>query len=319
MLIHIGYHKTGSSWLQQELFSPADHGFFPLSFAPQPGTPAAKLGSEKFIHVHPLCFDAAVLRDELMSKIDRAWAGCPVISNERLSGNPDSGGYDSKDIADRLHAVFPEAKIFIVIREQTSMIHACYLQYLRQGGACSLEDYMTRRDGRRPSFSLDHFLYHYLILYYQRLFGDRNVMVLPYELLATRPTEFIDRLARFAGVDIPDDLPFDRFYNRGSSKFVHTKTRLLNAFLCRDSVNGFSPLALGELRPAFLEFKRRINNYLIPRRLENMCERRQRARIARLTEGYFGESNRITSDLIGIDLSQFGYVSGNGTAKPCAA
>ena len=54
-------------------------------------------------------------------------AKVPVISHERLSGYPHSGGHDSKEIAHRLAAVFPNAKVVIVIREQKSMILSNYL------------------------------------------------------------------------------------------------------------------------------------------------------------------------------------------------
>jgi len=46
----------------------------------------------------------------------------PVLSAERLSGNPDSGGYDSVHVAEYLAATFPEARVLIVIREQADML-----------------------------------------------------------------------------------------------------------------------------------------------------------------------------------------------------
>ena len=46
----------------------------------------------------------------------------PVLSAERLSGNPHSGGYDSLQTAERLHRLFPQAKVLVVVREQTEEI-----------------------------------------------------------------------------------------------------------------------------------------------------------------------------------------------------
>lgn len=58
----------------------------------------------------------------------------PVLSAERLSGNPHSGGYDSLQTAKRLHRLFPQAKVLVVVREQTEEILSCYNQYVRAGG-----------------------------------------------------------------------------------------------------------------------------------------------------------------------------------------
>ena len=39
MLIHIGLHKTGSTWLQQAVFSDPDRGFTTELGAPAPDCP----------------------------------------------------------------------------------------------------------------------------------------------------------------------------------------------------------------------------------------------------------------------------------------
>lgn len=323
LLVHVGYHKTGSSWLQRELFGRTDRGFFPL--APRRGGDPMdpRAFARRLLWAHALEFDPAPLRNEVLENTDGSRPGCPVVSHERLSGNPHSGGYDSKELADRLRATFPEAAILIVIREQVSAILSCYHQYLKVGGACSLDDYVSKGDGIRPSFSLAHFRYNGLVGYYQCLFGRENVLVLPYEMLCESPARFTDRLARFARTTVPPDLPFELRHNVSRGRFVATKTRWLNLFACRNSLNGFSPLAPERTRPVVQAMRRRLDR-LVPRALEESCERRQRGRIARLTEGCFGESNRITSDLIGIDLSAFGYAVARaaddpGTVAPAGA
>ena len=41
-------------------------------------------------------------------------------------------------------------------------------------------------------------------------------------------------------------------------------------------------------------------------------ERKWRQQIAKFTDGYYRESNRVTGDLIGIDLGRYGYEVENG-------
>ena len=64
----------------------------------------------RFVDDDPLDFDAAATagRDRADARAMRGRGLLPVVSIERLSGHPFSGGYDCKEIADRLVAVFPE-------------------------------------------------------------------------------------------------------------------------------------------------------------------------------------------------------------------
>ena len=75
----------------------------------------------------------------------------PVVSFERFSGNPFSGGYDSKEIADRLVQVFPDARVLVVVREQRSMIVSTYKQYVREGGALPPSKFMLPPDIEEPA------------------------------------------------------------------------------------------------------------------------------------------------------------------------
>src|SRR5262245_6185327 len=105
------------------------------------GKSRADAPSREIIRIRPLEFDAAAVRatfEPALRKI-RDQGLLPVVSNERLSGHPSSGGYDSKEIADRLAAVFPEGRVLIVIREQHSVIESVYKQYVLAGGPSPFE------------------------------------------------------------------------------------------------------------------------------------------------------------------------------------
>ena len=120
-LIHIGFHKTGTTWLQNKLFFSGNEFFEPLSINTSgPSTLAEKLyqDNEGYL-LSPFDLNEQVIKSELESIIKgkkRLGDKIPVLSHERLSGNPHVGGFDSKIIAKRIKNIFPEAKIFIVIR-----------------------------------------------------------------------------------------------------------------------------------------------------------------------------------------------------------
>ena len=182
-LIHIGYHKTASTWLQKNLFDNESSGF--KRYISQ------KELRDKLILVNGLNFDVEEFQDYYQNLLDDNF--CSVISNERLSGNPHSGGYDSKEIADRLKACFPKGKVLIIIREQKDMILSTYIQYVRAGGACALHDYLEpskRNQAIMPLFNYEYFNYFNLVSYYQKLFSKENVLVLPFELFKSEPKLF---------------------------------------------------------------------------------------------------------------------------------
>jgi hypothetical protein len=137
-LVHIGYHKTGTTWLQRYVFGSSEAGFSQVA------------GAQRFIAVNAFGFRAGRIRREMERRVNKAQVQrlVPVLSSERLSGEPHFGGYDSEIIADRLAAVFPDARILVVIREQTSMFLSIYKEYIRRGGAASLKQYLAApRDG----------------------------------------------------------------------------------------------------------------------------------------------------------------------------
>jgi len=101
-IVHIGYHKSGTTWLQRTLFARADLGYRRLRFT-QDGVDVVRL--------HDFDFDAARCRDEMARKVESCASQglVAVVSSERLSGNPHSGGYDSRTLADRITAALPGA------------------------------------------------------------------------------------------------------------------------------------------------------------------------------------------------------------------
>src|SRR5690606_32375639 len=98
------------------------------------------------------------------------------------------------------HAVAPEARIVIFVREQVAMAAACYNQYLREGGTGSVRRYLFPEDYRHltkmrpfktPRFDFAQFDYLGLVDHYDRLFGRGNVHVFAYEALARDRGRFI--------------------------------------------------------------------------------------------------------------------------------
>jgi len=296
-LLHIGYHKTGTTWLQRHVFGDSGAGFSQMG------------GAQRLIAINAFDFRPRRIRKQMERRIGQAQAQglVPVLSSERLSGEPHFGGYDSEVIADRLAAVFPNARILVIVREQTSMFLSIYKEYIRRGGAASLRQYLaTPRDGYwLPQFRFEFLEYHRLIGYYQDLFGAESVMVLPYELLRAQPATFLRQIGEFVGV--PAAQPQVRPVNVSLSAFALGLKRHANRYFVLDGpVNPAPPFDF----PTSNEMLERICRMLdakLPVSLHDRQEHRWRRRAALEVGTRYAQSNTITAGLTGLDLRAFRY------------
>jgi hypothetical protein len=308
LLIHIGYQKTGTTWLQKQLFTNHRLGFHsPFS---------SREISEAIVYPYALTFDPESCRKYFTPGIQRARNEglFPVLSRERLSGSLRGGGYDSRELADRLATVFPGAKVLIVIREQKQMLRSSYGQTVKGNSCLSLEQFLnasSRFKQRLHLFDISRFQYHYLIKYYYHLFGEDNVLVLPYEMFQTSPRFYIKRIVSFCGIDVGEDelsqLPYDRKLNSGLSTASTFFQRWFNYFFVKDIEHNpivLFPLALKTHHSRWLFTH--LDRY-IPQAVKMHYERKLETTIARRVQGCYGESNAITQQLIKVDLSEYGY------------
>jgi hypothetical protein len=312
MLIHVGYPKTGSSWIQRFLFDNPGTGFAPLF-----GSDAQMRSAIMRLLVlpNPLLFDSeACLEHFSPAAKGLVYRGLvPILSHERLAGTPHSGGYDSKQLARRLADVFPGAKVLIVVREQRSMIVSAYKQYVRNGGACALWGYLhPPRDGRIPLFSFEYFEYHRLVGCYVDSFGSSSVLVLPYELFRDHPVAFVRKIVEFAGaeadLDLIESLPFSAKENVALLGFsIALKVRLNRLIARRDSENPQVLCPVSRGRELQLEmFLKRLDS-LVPSPVQRHLDRRLRTQVSDQVGHRYGESNRHLSAMMGMDLKEYGY------------
>jgi hypothetical protein len=310
--IHIGYHRTGSSWLQRHLFSALGRstatGLRTVGKAP-PDHPARLLIRRRWSE-----FDPQISRREFEQLFEpiRAQGLLPVVSNERLSGHAVSGGYDSATIAERLRAVFPEGRIVIVIREQRSAIVSNYKNYVGGGGVESLQGFLDPpyvKNFRMPQFDFRHFEYHNLIRLYQELFGRDAVLVQPYDEFVQEPRAFVAAIAEFAGrplaPEVLDALPYDERLQRAPATPTHVALRALNRF-ARTEVHPAPVLAI-EQSTLRRVAKSRVARATLGGRVADRREAKLRRAAAGIVGDRYAESNRITAELTAIELGGYGW------------
>jgi hypothetical protein len=166
VFIHVGLHKTGTTFLQNEVF---------------PKIPG--------INYH--------------QKIDLTTVVEPNKINLFSDENLDGGSYrlfntvqQRYAILENLKLIFPDAKIIICLREKGSWLRSAWKQYTLSYYGYSILEYCKRLD---PQFyDFDGY-----VSKIKELFGEDNVLVIDFEYLCEFPKNFVGEICDFIGVPVP--------------------------------------------------------------------------------------------------------------------
>lgn len=164
VFIHIGMHKTGTTFLQQEVF---------------PKIPNINYQTKV----------------DLTTKVEERKIN--LFSDENLDGGSYrlfATGKKRINILKNLHTLFPDAYIILCLRDKESWLKSAYKQYIVAYQSCPFEEYKKRLD---PAF-LDFETY---IQKLKSLFT--NVYVCHFEDLKNNPVKFVDGICNFIGVKNP--------------------------------------------------------------------------------------------------------------------
>lgn len=301
MVIHIGYARALSTWLQKHVWSNRSAGFEAPAWTPQ------RLSEirDELVMIHPLAFNASRFRARWAPMFEESARNAlvPVLTMERLSGSPVTGSYDSKEISERLQEAFPEARIVICVREQVGMLFSQYHRYVAAGGTLPLERYASTRnkDPRWPTFNFETFEYDLLVSQYMRLFGEENVLVCPLEMFKSDPHAYLERIFAFTGRSIIDELPVHRGESINHPTVTLSLKRLFNQFIYHSG--GFQ-------QRRFTTKLRKLRNYsdrFVPMAVEFKTQQRLRAQVGSLLGERYRGSNRRLAALSALDLGSLGY------------
>ena len=307
-LIHIGYCKTGTTWLQNHVFANPEFGFStPLDRA---------LLREKIAYPHDLQFDPDALRSRIEAAIDKADEDglVPVFSEERFAGLIHAGGIDSRILADRLAQVFPTGRFLIVVREQKSMIRSAYAEYIKVGGSLALRHYLTEYLPMSLAlFDYDYYKYSHLVKYYQHLFGKDRVLVLPYEHFCQSPQGFVRAITDFCEVELPDSIDRSQVFGAranigldGFELFMLKHLHFWFGYRCPHNYSSVMPI-MPRRRRGPVRFALNYLSRLLPRAVRERFNAGYARRIAQRVGDRYHESNQELARITGLELKSYGY------------
>jgi catechol 2,3-dioxygenase-like lactoylglutathione lyase family enzyme len=228
----------------------------------------------------------------------------PVISNERLAGHYATAGFDCRVIGERIHASFPDAHIFIVFREQVSIIVSGYRQYLRNGGVATLDEYLHREyDFYVPRFAPAYFNYVPLVRFYREIFGADQVTALPFELFRDQPAEFFERFGHEVGFDPTElSLATSQRHNPATRDVVRALFPVANYFSFPSSLNAHSALHV----PGVNWTIQRANKLLSALDLTDRSAA-WKTQVREFVGNRYANANRELAEMLDIDLQRLGY------------
>ena len=236
VVIHIGHHKTGTTWLQKNYFS--EKSLFNL------------LNDFECPWLDPIC--KALIKNEnyqnaialVEKKLDNNKVN--VISAERLSGHPISGGYDVKDIAVRLKRLIDNPKIIIVTRRAEEFVFSAYIQLVREGYEGTLKNFLFDEHWKTTGPTKEYFLQRNILNIYTELFDEDELLILNFEEFKSSKNVYIQKINAFLNVDY---FPSEKQLNIDvGSAFSNRRTRALrklNRFR-KSEYNQFPIINLGE-------------------------------------------------------------------------
>ena len=303
-LIHIGFYKAASSWLQKHYFKP-------------------ELGYQQILDpfgVQLSLIDPAPFQYNCQHTLDGIARHYPaeelqglqaVVSSETLSGDILCGGYNARQNADRIKETWPEAKILLITREQKSLIRSMYKTMVLWGLPHGIKRLLNSPDPRSaPQFNLNFIRFDQLAAYYTDLYGKDKVLVLPYEFFQHQPREFIEQIHEFSthkklSEDQYNSLPIKKVVNSNQSLTLITLQRLINSLFLSNAFNGGGLITTTE-KKTWSRIRR--HKKLPPRLLlDDYLEARFKTIVEQATNGQFADSNRKLQDYCKIDLSLYHY------------
>lgn len=184
-VIHVGYHKTGTTWLQRDVF-PSVQG---AVFLPPPTHPGDVY--------RPLLHNLVSHDYFLATTFHAALAEQPrpvLISYEALVGSPWGEGHDPDTRATRLAEVVPGARIIVTLRSRDELAKSLYAQYVNEGG------HLRAGAFERTVLSDAYLDSDAAVARFKSLFP--HVLALEYDQICRDPLAAVDAIASFAGIDL---------------------------------------------------------------------------------------------------------------------
>jgi hypothetical protein len=187
VVIHPGMHKTGTTFLQWNVFHFVDANYlwhiFYKSWLKDVLNPKKKPDYKKIKKK----FSRILSRDKVN-----------IISEENIYTYQFSKKDDRFIRLERIKKIFPEAKIIFGIRDKEENLASWYVEYVAVGGVLDFEGFLEKH------MNVDKLDYEPYIKKLQKYYGKENVFVYSMDDLRRDQDGLIKNICKFIDVDPPE-------------------------------------------------------------------------------------------------------------------
>jgi hypothetical protein len=201
VVLHVGLHKTGTTFLQQNVFPLID----PLAVAFNPTGITEAIRS---VYRSNYRSDVVEKESRTIGKIVQESNRPVLVSYEVMSGSPWVNYADLDKMVDVLQKSFGSATIVVLLRNQIDWLISLYREGLKDGVSASPAKFFD--PGKCSSKSHWHegvesceFDFAKIVDTYESRFGPEHTKVLFYETLHSDPHRFLDRFESASGIAMP--------------------------------------------------------------------------------------------------------------------
>ena len=208
VIIHIGFHKTASTWLQKELFP--------------------KLLNVDYIDTEQTwnLFSEELLNNSIKKAkeiIDHSTNNTILFSDERILSSDNKIANSPEFLAQ----IFPEAEIVIFVRNQLDKVVSNYSQFIKWGGKLKPDDFFKRPKGTRDRESHN---YHQTLSSFRHFFENNKVHLFFYEEFSANQELFVNNFLNELKLEYSGLLNYKKVHNRKLSPKELELFRKINSF-----------------------------------------------------------------------------------------
>jgi hypothetical protein len=189
IVIHIGFHKSGSTFIQNYFEKHPDVFFSRKILSDFVQNHTTKIPNfeneimENFIFLSDMRLTVNSWNKTEIERIEDANFSEAEVRNIQLA------------IAKKLHSRFPSAKILITFREKSELLAPLYFQYLLNGGTKTYSKFS------KDSFGVDVlFDYDFIEKIYTDIFGLENIKIISFNKLKENPQQFIQSICEMYNI-----------------------------------------------------------------------------------------------------------------------
>ena len=196
VILHLGIHKTASTFLQKEVFPHIKNSLFL-------NREKSKPFKDYILYTDDFLFSAdtaiGLFKQLIEDHAESDSSSQVIISDEEYYGNPFWGSIDRKRNIDRLLQTFDKnIKVLLVLRNQVGLFSSLYNQYVKTGGTATLHQFYTYK--KYPLIvSEDYFMFDRYIKYISSRVSPAALNVCLYEDFLANREVFIRAIFRFLG------------------------------------------------------------------------------------------------------------------------